>query len=158
MNVFKSRLLATGRTSSAICGRKTYMHTSVDVFAKAREHERLEQLKAARELDALPYFRILEGPTLPVVEMEGRQRIMLGSNNYLGLTGDERVKQGALEALRRYGTGITGSRFLNGTLDLHIELERELADWLGAESALVFTTGHQTNMGTLGTILGPSDT
>jgi 8-amino-7-oxononanoate synthase len=134
------------------------MPTTIDVFAKAREHERIAQLKAARELDALPYFRVLEGPTLPVVEMEGRSRIMLGSNNYLGLTGDERVKQGALDALNRYGTGITGSRFLNGTLDLHLELERELADWLGTDAALVFTTGHQANVGALGTILGPSDT
>jgi 8-amino-7-oxononanoate synthase len=134
------------------------MPTTIDVFAKARENERLEQLALVRELGSLPYFRVLEGPTLPVVEMEGARRVMLGSNNYLGLTGDERVKQGALEALRRYGTGITGSRFLNGTLDLHIELERELADWLGTEAALVFTTGHQTNLGTLGTILGPADT
>ncbi len=134
------------------------MPTSVDVFAKAREHERLEQLKTARELDALPYFRVLEGPTLPVVEMEGERRIMLGSNNYLGLTGDERVKQGALDALHRYGTGITGSRFLNGTLDLHVELEHELAEWLETEAALVFTTGHQANLGALGTILGPGDT
>ena len=134
------------------------MPTSIDVFAKAREHERLEQLKTARELDALPYFRVLEGPTLPVVEMEGERRIMLGSNNYLGLTGDERVKQGALDALHRYGTGITGSHFLKGTLDLHIEHEAELADWLGTEAALVFTTGNQANLGALGTILGPSDT
>jgi 8-amino-7-oxononanoate synthase len=134
------------------------MPTSIDVFAKAREHERLEQLRAARELDALPYFRILEGPTLPVVEMEGKRRIMLGSNNYLGLTGDERVKQGALDALHRYGTGLTGSRFLNGTIDLHLELERELADWLETEAALVFTTGHQANVGAIGTIVGPSDT
>src|SRR5579884_837743 len=134
------------------------MHTSIDVFAKAREHERLVQLKAARELDALPYFRVLEGPTLPTVEMEGKQRIMLGSNIYLGLTGDERVKRGALDALNRYGTGITGSRFLNGTLDLHLELERELAEWMGTDSALVFTTGHQANLGALGTILGPGDT
>jgi 8-amino-7-oxononanoate synthase len=134
------------------------MPTSIDVFAKAREHERLEQLKAARELGALPYFRVLEGPTLPVVEMEGKRRIMLGSNNYLGLTGDERVKQGALDALHRYGTGLTGSRFLNGTIDLHLELERELAEWLETEAALVFTTGHQANIGALGTILGPGDT
>jgi 8-amino-7-oxononanoate synthase len=134
------------------------MPTTIDVFAKAREHERLEQLKTARQLDALPYFRVLEGPTLPIVEMEGKHRVMLGSNNYLGLTGDERVRQGALDALNRYGTGITGSRFLNGTLDLHLELERELADWLGTEAALVFTTGHQANVGTLGTILGPQDT
>ena len=83
---------------------------------------------------------------------------MLGSNNYLGLTGDERVKQGALDALNRYGTGLTGSRLLNGTIDLHLELERELAEWFGTEAALVFTTGHQANVGALGTILGPGDT
>lgn len=134
------------------------MPTSIDVFAKVREFERLELLKAAREQDMLPYFRVLEGPTLPVVEMEGSSRIMLGSNNYLGLTGDERVKQGALDALNQYGTGLTGSRFLNGTIDLHLTLEGELADWLGTEAALVFTTGHQANLGALGTILGPSDT
>jgi 8-amino-7-oxononanoate synthase len=131
---------------------------TADVFAKVREFDRLEQLKAARALDALPYFRVLEGPTLPVVEMEGRARIMLGSNNYLGLTGDERVKQAAQDALSKYGTGLTGSRFLNGTIDLHVELEDELADWLGTEAALVFTTGHQANLGTIGTILGPADT
>jgi 8-amino-7-oxononanoate synthase len=134
------------------------MPTSIDVFAKAREHQRIEQLRAARQLDALPYFRVLEGPTLPVVEMEGRQRIMLGSNNYLGLTGDERVRQGAIDAVNKYGTGLTGSRFLNGTIDLHLELERELADWLGTEDALVFTTGHQANLGALGTLLAPGDT
>src|SRR5436190_17655072 len=121
------------------------MPTSTDVFAKVHGHERAELLQMARELDALPYFRQLEGRTLPVVEMEGASRIMLGSNNYLGLTGDERVKQGALEALHRYGTGLTGSRFLNGTTELHLELERELAEWLGAEAVLVFTTGHQAN-------------
>jgi 8-amino-7-oxononanoate synthase len=134
------------------------MRTSIDVFAKAREHDRLEQLRAARELDLVPYFRVLEGPTLPEVEMEGARRIMLGSNNYLGLTGDERVRQGALDALHRYGTGLTGSRFLNGTTELHLELERELAEWFGVEAALVFTTGHQANLGALGTILGPGDT
>ncbi len=134
------------------------MPTSIDVFAKAREYERLEQLKAARELGAFPYFHVLEGPTLPVVEMEGARRIMLGSNNYLGLTGDARVREGARHALERYGTGLTGSRFLNGTIDLHVQLERELAEWLGTEDAIVFTTGHQANLGALGTILGPGDT
>jgi 8-amino-7-oxononanoate synthase len=83
---------------------------------------------------------------------------MLGSNNYLGLTADPRVMQGARDALERYGTGLTGSRLLNGTLDLHLELEREIAEWMGTEDALVFTTGHQTNVGTLGTILAPGDT
>jgi 8-amino-7-oxononanoate synthase len=134
------------------------MHTSIDVFAKARGHERLEQLHAARELDLVPYFRVLEGPTMPEVEMEGKRRIMLGSNNYLGLTGDPRVKQGAREALETYGTGLTGSRFLNGTTDLHLELEEAFTDWFGTEGSLVFTTGHQANLGALGTILGPGDT
>jgi 8-amino-7-oxononanoate synthase len=132
--------------------------TPKDVFAKAREFERLEQLRAAREIGAVPYFHVLEGPTLPVVEMEGQRRIMLGSNNYLGLTGDERVKQGARDALDRYGTGLTGSRFLNGTIDLHVQLERELAEWFGTEDALVYTTGHQANLGALGTILDSGDT
>jgi 8-amino-7-oxononanoate synthase len=134
------------------------MPTSTDVFAKVREHERAELLRMVRELDALPYFRQLEGKSLPVVAMEGRQRIMLGSNNYLGLTGDERVMKGAEDALHTYGTGLTGSRFLNGTIPLHLELEQGIAEWMGTEDALVFTTGHQANVGTLGTILGPADT
>ena len=132
--------------------------TRIDVFAKARTHDRLEQLKAAREADVLPYFRLLEGPARPVVEMEGAERIMLGSNNYLGLTADERVINGARDALERYGTGLTGSRLLNGTIPLHVALEQELAEWMGTDDALVFTTGHQANVGTLGTILAPGDT
>ncbi len=134
------------------------MPTAIDVFAKVRGHERSEQLRAAREADLLPYFRRLEGPAGPVVEMEGAERIMLGSNNYLGLTADERVRRAAREALDRYGTGLTGSRLLNGTLDLHLELERELAEWMGTEEAIVFTTGHQANVGALGTLLAPGDT
>jgi 8-amino-7-oxononanoate synthase len=132
--------------------------TSIDVFAKARDNERVALLHAAREADIVPYFRTVEGPARPVVEMEGAPRIMLGSNNYLGLTGDERVMQGARDALERYGTGLTGSRLLNGTTALHLELEEEIADWMGTDSAIVFTTGHQANVGTLGTILGPGDT
>jgi 8-amino-7-oxononanoate synthase len=134
------------------------MPTAIDVFAKVRGHERSEQLRAAREADLLPYFRRLESPAAPVVEMEGAERIMLGSNNYLGLTGDERVIQGARDALERYGTGLTGSRLLNGTIDLHLDLERELAEWMGTEEAIVFTTGHQANLGCLGTLLEPGDT
>jgi len=132
--------------------------TQIDVFAKVRGHERAEQLRAAREADVLPYFRVVEGPARPVVEMEGAERIMLGSNNYLGLTGDERVIQGARDALDQYGTGLTGSRLLNGTTPLHLELEAEIADWMGTGDAIVFTTGHQANVGTLGTILAPGDT
>jgi 8-amino-7-oxononanoate synthase len=129
-----------------------------DVFAKARENERIEQLRLARQTDLVPYFRVVESPALPVVEMEGAERIMLGSNNYLGLTSDPRVVQGARDALDRYGPGLTGSRLLNGTTPLHLELERELAAWMGTEDAIVFTTGHQTNVGTLGALLEPGDT
>ncbi|MBA2515188.1 MAG: aminotransferase class I/II-fold pyridoxal phosphate-dependent enzyme [Solirubrobacterales bacterium] len=129
-----------------------------DVFAKVRGHERADQLRAARDADLMPYFRRLEGPAGPVVEMEGASRIMLGSNNYLGLTGDPRVLSGARDALERYGTGLTGSRLLNGTIALHEELEGELAAWMGTEDALVFTTGHQANLGALGTLLDPGDT
>ena len=134
------------------------MPTTTDVFSKARTHERVAQLQAAREIDAVPYFRRLESAAAPVVEMEGARRIMLGSNNYLGLTADPRVIEAAHDAIRRYGTGVTGSRLLNGTLDLHLELEAELAAWLGTEDALVFSTGHQANLGAIGTILGPADT
>jgi 8-amino-7-oxononanoate synthase len=134
------------------------MHTSTDVFAKARDHDRAELLAAARAADILPYFHVLTSPAMPVVEMEGAERIMLGSNNYLGLTGDERVMAGAEDALHRFGTGLTGSRLLNGTIPLHLELEREIAEWMGTEDAIVFTTGHQANVGTLGTLLGPQDT
>jgi 8-amino-7-oxononanoate synthase len=134
------------------------MQTSIDVFAKVRGHEREALLSAAREANVLPYFHVLDSPAMPVVQMEGSERIMLGSNNYLGLTGDERVMAGAEDALHRYGTGLTGSRLLNGTIPLHLELESEIADWMGTEDAIVFTTGHQANLGTLGTLLGPSDT
>src|SRR6188472_1496736 len=134
------------------------MHTTVDVFAKARDHDRKAILEAAREAGVVPYFRTLESAARPVVVMEGAERIMLGSNNYLGLTGDERVIAGARDALDRFGTGLTGSRLLNGTTPLHLELEAELAEWMGTEDAIVFTTGHQANVGTLGTILAPGDT
>ena len=157
MNSRRSRREPTGRTSIDI-GDPIYMATAIDVFEKVRGHERAEQLRAAREADLLPYFRPLSSAAGPVVEMEGAERVMLGSNNYLGLTGDERVMQGARDALERYGTGLTGSRFLNGTTDLHLELEAELADWMGTEEVIVFTTGHQANVGTLGTLLAPGDT
>jgi 8-amino-7-oxononanoate synthase len=130
----------------------------VDVFERARTHDRKEQLEAAKEADLLPYFRLIESEAGPVVRMEGREVIMLGSNNYLGLTGDPRVKAAARDALDRYGTALTGSRFLNGTIPLHTELEREIADWMGTEDALVFTTGYQVNLGTIGTLLGAGDT
>src|SRR3954454_19430202 len=99
------------------------MPTVTDLFEKARTHERLEQLEAAKEHDLLPYFRLIESEAGPIMEVEGHRVVMLGSNNYLGLTGDERVRQGARDALDEYGTALTGSRFMNGTTPLHVELE-----------------------------------
>ena len=134
------------------------MAPAPDVFEKIRGHERVALMRAARDAGMLPYFHEVESPAMPIVQMDGAPRIMLGSNNYLGLTGDERVMQGARDALARYGTGLTGSRLLNGTTPLHLELERELADFMGTDDAIVFTTGHQANVGTIGTLLGPGDT
>src|ERR1700754_2335828 len=132
--------------------------TPVDVFEKARTHDRAEQLEAAKQADLLPYFRILESQAGPVVEMEGRETIMLGSNNYLGLTTDERVKQAARDALEQDGTGVTGSRLLNGTTPMHVDLERELAEWMGTEDVIVYTTGYQSNLGAISAFLEPGDT
>src|SRR5215217_1467547 len=129
-----------------------------DIFERARTHDRAEQLEAAKQADLLPYFRVIESEAGPLMEIEGRETVMLGSNNYLGLTGDERVRQAARDALERYGTGLTGSRFLNGTTPLHVELERELAEWMGTEAALCFSTGYGVNLGTIGTLLEPRDT
>ena len=134
------------------------MHKPPDVFAKIRDHERVALMRAAREHGLLPYFHEVESPAMPIVQMDGKPRIMLGSNNYLGLTADERVMAGARDALARYGTGLTGSRLLNGTTPLHLELEHELAEWMGTEDAIVFTTGQQANVGTLATLLGTGDT
>ena len=134
------------------------MSIKTDLFEKARTHERLEQLKAARAHDLLPYFREVEGEPGPVVQMEGRERITLGSNNYLGLTTHPSVKQAARDALEAYGTGLTGSRFMNGTTPMHLELEREIADWMGTEEAIVFTTGYQANVGCIATLLDVGDT
>src|SRR3954447_2138042 len=159
MNRIRSLRERTGRTSTAMATQHpTQPRVAADLFEKARNHERVEQLKAAREHDLLPYFRLLEGPAGPVVEMEGAERVMLGSNNYLGLTRDPRVVRGARDALDTYGTALTGSRLLNGTLPMPLEVQRELAEWMGTEDALVFTTGYQANVGAIGTLLSPGDT
>lgn len=132
--------------------------TPIDLFDKVHNHERREQLAAANLADLNPYFRLLTSQAGPVVEMEGRETIMLGSNNYLGLTGDDRVKEAARDALDKYGTGVTGSRLLNGTTPVHVELEAELAAFMHTEDAIVFSTGYQSNVGCLQAILGPNDT
>ena len=129
-----------------------------DLFEKARTHERREMLALARAHDALPYYREVEERAAPTVRMEGRERLMMGSNNYLGLTTHPRVKEAARRALERYGTALTGARLQNGTVSLHLELEAEIAAWLGTEDALVYTTGYQANLGCISALLSPSDT
>ena len=104
-----------------------------------------------------PYFHELESKQDIEVMMEGKRRIMLGSNNYLGLTVNRDVIDAGVEAIKKYGTGCSGSRFLNGTLDLHNKLERELADFLGTEDCVTFSTGFQSNLGIISAICGRQD-
>ena len=126
-----------------------------DVFDKCSAWK---DVKIAKATGLYPYYRPIEashGST--EVDIEGRRVIMVGSNNYLGLAGDPRVKEAALEAIRRFGTTCSGSRLLNGTLSLHEELEGRLAKFLGRESALACSTGFQTNVATVSAILGRHD-
>ena len=111
----------------------------------------------ARRAGVYPYFHRLESRQDAVAVMEGKRRIMLGSNNYLGLTTCPEVVDAGIKAMEKYGTGCSGSRFLNGTLDLHLELERELADFVGREDALTFGTGFQTNLGVISALVGRGD-
>jgi len=104
-----------------------------------------------------PYFRVIESGQDPVVTMDGQRVIMLGSNNYLGLTNNPEIKAAAARALKTYGTGTTGSRFLNGTLDIHVELEEKLARFMHRESALTFSTGYQVNLGVISSLIGRQD-
>jgi 8-amino-7-oxononanoate synthase len=129
---------------------------TADVFGKCQS-PRVDEYRAAEQQGLLPYYVEMASQSGPVVEHDGHQVIMLGSNNYLGLTGDGRVKRAAQEALDRYGTGCTGSRLMNGTLCLHRELEESLADWMNTEASLVFTTGYLVNVGVLSTLVGADD-
>ncbi len=127
-----------------------------DIFSKV-DDPRVAEYRAAASLDLLPFYRQLDGEVGPNMRFEGRSVVMLGSNNYLGLTTDPRVRDAAIDAVARYGTGITGSRLLNGTVAIHNELEALLADWVGLEAAQVFTTGYTANLGLLASLVGPSD-
>jgi 8-amino-7-oxononanoate synthase len=127
-----------------------------DVFAKIHD-PRLDEYRLAESMDLIPFYHELDGEIGPTVWFRGRRVVMLGSNNYLGLTTDRRVRAAAAAAVERYGTGITGSRLLNGTLSVHRELEELLADWVGLEAALVFTTGYAANLGLIGALVGRDD-
>lgn len=126
----------------------------MDLFSKCYNYTRVEQAKA---LDVYPYFNELTSGQDNVVQIKGRRTIMLGSNNYLGLTSDPRVKRAAIEAVEKYGSGCSGSRFLNGTLDLHANLEREQAAFLNKEACLTFSTGFQSNLSIISALTGRND-
>jgi 8-amino-7-oxononanoate synthase len=111
----------------------------------------------AQALGLYPYFVPIERSEGPEVTVDGKRLVMIGSNNYLGLTTDARVREAAVEAIRTYGTGCTGSRFLNGTLQMHEELEERLAAFVGKEKALVFAAGYQTNLGVIAALAGRED-
>ncbi|NHK30790.1 MAG: pyridoxal phosphate-dependent aminotransferase family protein [Asgard group archaeon] len=119
--------------------------------------ELIEQVNLFKELGYYPYFKELSSEQGPVVNMDGREVIMLGSNNYLSMTTHPDVKKAAKKAIDKYGVGSTGSRLLNGTMDLHVELENRLANFFGTEEAVVFSTGMQANLGTLSCFLGDGD-
>ena len=127
----------------------------MDLFAKCQHGHSLAN--KARELNIYPYFHALESRQDVEVVIEGKRRIMLGSNNYLGLTSDPDVIDAGVQALREYGSGCSGSRFLNGTLRLHQQLERELALFLGKEDVVTFSTGFQSNLGIISALVGRND-
>lgn len=126
----------------------------MDLFTKCFEFTRADEVKA---LGVYPYFRPIEENEGPVVQIEGRKIIMAGSNNYLGLTAHPKVVEAAVKAVEKYGTGCSGSRYLTGTLDLHIELEERLAKFFNAESVLLFSTGYQTAQGVIPTLVGRNE-
>jgi 8-amino-7-oxononanoate synthase len=127
----------------------------LDLFQKCRNFTRHKEAEAN---GVYPYFKAIESGADAEVVIRGRKMIMIGSNNYLGLTAHPKVKESAKKAIERYGTGCTGSRFLNGTLDIHEELEHRLAKFTRKEKCLLFSTGFQTNLGVISTIVGKDDT
>lgn len=119
--------------------------------AKLAQYQEPQRVKA---LGVYPYFRAIESEQDTEVVMRGKKVLMFGSNSYLGLTNHPKIKEASIEAIRKYGTGCAGSPFLNGTLDIHIELEEKLADFVGKEKAIVYSTGFHTNIGVIPTIMG----
>jgi 8-amino-7-oxononanoate synthase len=125
-----------------------------DLFDKCYRFTKAKELMA---VELYPYFRVIESAQDPEVVMDGKRMIMVGSNNYLGLTNHPAVKEAALAAVRKYGSGCAGSRFLNGTLDIHVALEEKLARFIRKEAALVFSTGFQVNLGVISALAGKDD-
>ncbi len=126
----------------------------MDIFQKCADYTLADDIKKA---GVYPYFHALESRQDKEVIMEGKRRIMLGSNNYLGLTTHPEVIEAGIKAYEQYGSGCSGSRFLNGTLRMHLELEKELAEFLGKDGIVTFSTGFQTNLGIISSIVGHGD-
>ena len=126
----------------------------IDLFEKTEQRSLVDEV---RELDIYPYFHALESRQDVEVIMEGKRLIMLGSNNYLGLTTDEEVIEAGIAAFKQYGSGCSGSRFLNGTLEMHLELEAELAKFLRKDAVVTFSTGFQSNLGIISAVVGRND-
>lgn len=127
---------------------------SVDVFDKCSKFTTAKDLISN---NIYPFFRVIESAQDPEIIRNGRKMIMVGSNNYLGLTNHPKVKEAAIEAIKKYGTGCAGSRFLNGTLDIHVKLEEKLARFMRKEAALIFSTGFQVNLGVISALVGKND-
>ncbi len=130
------------------------VNKSTDLFDKCLKFHKAKDLISH---GLYPYFRTIESAQDPEIVMNGRKMIMVGSNNYLGLTSHPKVKEAAIEAIKKYGTGCAGSRFLNGTLDIHVQLEEKLARFMRKEAALIFSTGFQVNLGVISSIIGKDD-
>src|SRR5208283_1137013 len=130
------------------------MTETTDIFEKCFKFTTAKELQHA---GLYPFFRIIESAQDPEVILNGRKMIMVGSNNYLGLTNHPKVKEAAIDAIRKFGTGCAGSRFLNGTLDLHVKLEEKLARFMRKEAALIFSTGFQVNLGVISALVGKDD-
>lgn len=126
----------------------------MDLFQKTTGQHNYD---IAREAGIYPYFHELRSGQDTVVDMEGRKTVMIGSNNYLGLTSHPEVIEAGVEAIKKYGSGCSGSRFLNGTLDIHVKLEKELAEFLDKEACVTFSTGFQSNLGIISAIAGRND-
>ena len=126
----------------------------MDIFQKCFDYE---DAKKVMEIGFYPYFRAIESAQETEVYIKGEKVLMLGSNSYLGLTNHPKIKEAAVKATEKYGTGCAGSRFLNGTLDIHETLEKRLAEFTKQEDALLYSTGYQTNLGVISALAGPKD-
>ncbi|MDH3640085.1 MAG: pyridoxal phosphate-dependent aminotransferase family protein, partial [Gammaproteobacteria bacterium] len=141
-------------TNRTLAKQSTIEAPRAEIFEKCRKFTRARELI---EAGIYPYFHKVESAQEPEVIAEGRPMVMMSSNNYLGLTNHPKVKEAAIEAVRRFGTGCAGSRFLNGTLAIHEELEARLAEFLRKDAAIVFPTGFQANLGAVSALVGKDD-